>query len=312
MTDHLETPVIVGAGAVGRAVADQLISQGRKPLVVTRSGARLAGANSTKADLAKPEDAKSVLSGASVVFQCSQPPYDRWAEEFPALQHSILACCEASGAALIAVENLYGYGPTNGPMTEATPMRPTTRKGRVRAAMWDELAAAHQGGVVPTAAVRSSDFFGPHVVGSAFGDRFFPPLLAGRKAELYGPAERLHSVTYVPDLALALISVAADSTSWGRAWHAPTAPAQTMRRIVELAAQAAQVSPRSRTVAAWQLKLFGLFSAGAAETVEMLYEFTEDFVVDSSAIEARLDLTSTPLDSSLAETVAWHEAQATS
>lgn len=312
MADHLETPVIIGVGAVGRAVTEQLISQGRKPLVVTRSGVRLAGANSAQADLAKPEDAKSVLSGASVVFQCSQPPYDRWEEEFPVLQHSILASCEASGAALIAVENLYGYGPTKGPMTEATRMCPTTRKGRVRAAMWDDLVAAHRSGVVRTAVVRSSDFFGPYVEGSAFGERFFPPLAAGKKAELYGLAERLHSVTYIRDLAQALVSVAADSTSWGRAWHAPTAPAQTMGRIVELAAQAARVNPRYRIVPAWQLRLFGLFSAGAAETVEMLYEFTEDFVVDSSAIEVRFDLTPTPLDSSIAETIAWHQNQATS
>ena len=33
----------------------------------------------------------------------------------------------------VAVENLYAYGPVDGPMTEDLPLRPTTLKGRVRA-----------------------------------------------------------------------------------------------------------------------------------------------------------------------------------
>ena len=115
-----------------RAVATLLVSQGRRPLVVTRSGTEVEGASTAGADLSQPDEAKSVLADASIVFQCAQPEYHRWEDEFPTLQRSILHGCEAAGAPLIVVENLYGYGPTAGVKTEETPMQPTTKKGRVK------------------------------------------------------------------------------------------------------------------------------------------------------------------------------------
>lgn len=310
MDDHLTTPVVVGAGPVGRAVTDGLVSDGRRPLVVTRSGTELPGASAAEVDMAKPVEAKSVLADASIVFQCAQPAYHRWEADFPSLQRSILDGCEASGAPLMAIDNLYGHGLRAGVLTEDTSMRPTTRKGRVRAAMWDELVAAHRSGTVPTAAVRASDFFGPGVDASAFGDRFFQPLVNGKKAKLMGPAENRHAITYVPDVAAALVAVAGDTSSWGRAWLAPTAPARTMGEIVQLAARAAGTKPRSTVVTAWQLRLAGYFVPEAGEVVEMLYQFQEDFEVDSSAIHARFGLSPTPIETAIADTVAWFQGQA--
>jgi nucleoside-diphosphate-sugar epimerase len=43
--------------------------------------------------------------------------------------------------------------------------------------------------------------------------------------------------------------------------------------------------------------------------VEMMYEFTEPFTVDSSAIEAAFGLSATPLAEGLSRTVAWYRAQ---
>ena len=306
MVEHFDAPVVLGAGPVGRAVAAALVSRGHGPLVVTRSGTDVPGASTAQADVSSPVEAKSVLADASIVFQCSQPPYHRWEAEFPAMQRSILTGCAASGAPLVAVENLYGHGEGSGVMTESTPLRPTTRKGKVRAELWDALHVAHRSGLVPTAAVRASDFFGPGVLASAFGERFFGPLVAGKKVSLMGPPEHRHAITYVRDLAEALVAVASDADSWGRAWIAPTAPARRMGEIVELAAAAAGVAPRSRVVAPWQLRLVGRFVPDAGEVVEMLYQFHDDFDVDSSAAEDRFGLSPTPLDTAIAETIAWY------
>jgi len=242
------------------------------------------------------------------VFQCAQPPYHRWVEEFPALQESVLRECARFGATLVAVENMYGYGEVDGVMNEETPFAPDTRKGRVRAQMAKALAEAHTSGRVQTAAVRASDFFGPHVQSSAYGARFFPPIIAGKKAELLGDPEARHSITYIKDLAAALVAVASDPESWGRAWHAPTAPAVTQRQIVEIAGRAAGAEPKFKSVAAWQLRLGGLAIKAAKETVEMLYEFESDFIVDSSAFSTHFEISPTPLADSIAETVAWFQA----
>ena len=309
MADLLGAPVVLGAGPVGRTVAAVLVARGIRPRVVTRSGTAIEGTGPCLADLADADAARVALGGASVVFQCAQPPYHRWPQEFPRLQRSVVRACEASGAVLVAIENLYGYGPVPVPLTEDRPMKPTTRKGTVRAAMWAELLDAHRAGRVRAAAVRASDFFGAGVLDSAYGDRFFGPLVSGGKAQMLGSPQARHAITYVPDLAAAAVRVAEDPSAWGRAWHAPTAPGITQLALAEAAARAAGVPAAIVAVKPWQLRLAGAFNPGARETVEMLYEFDHDFDVDSSAFETHFGQPPTPLDHALAETVAWYQAQ---
>ena len=56
------------------------------------------------------------------------------------------------------------------PITEATPLAATGRKGRVRARVWQDALAAHQAGRVRVAEVRAADFVGPGAQ-SAMGER---------------------------------------------------------------------------------------------------------------------------------------------
>ena len=80
--------VVFGTGQVGRALATHLARQG------------LA--------------ARDAAKGASVIYQRLNAPYPRWPELFPPLQHGVLAAAEGSGALLVSLENLYGYGPAGG------------------------------------------------------------------------------------------------------------------------------------------------------------------------------------------------------
>ncbi len=300
-------PFVLGAGPVGRAIASALTERGHQPVVVTRSGTQIKGATARAADLNDPTAAITALSDATIVFTAAQPEYHRWAEEFPALQSSIVGACKGAGAPLMVVENLYGYGPADGPFTEATPMQATTKKGRVRVALWKELERASADGSIQMAVVRASDFIGAGVEGSAFGDRFFGPLAKGRSAQTVGDPDAEHSVTFVPDVAEALVRVAEDDTTWGRAWHVPSAPAVTQRRLAEMAAAAVGERGAIKSTPVWMLRLLGLFVAPVRETIEMLYEFEEDFVIDSSAFTSHFGMQATSLDEALAVVMA-HEA----
>lgn len=304
MHDPLTCPVIIGAGPVGRAVAKRLVAADREPVIITRSATPVAGARSAAADVSDPAQALRALAGATVVFQCAQPAYHRWEQDFPNLQRSILGACERVGATLIATENTYGYGKADRPLTPDMAMHPCSVKGRVRAEMWTELEAAHLSARVNTAAVRASDFFGPGVDGSAFGSRFFDAVRAGKKVEVMLSAESLHSVTYVDDLAAALIDVGSEPTAWGRAWHAPTAPAVSQARLVQLAAELAGTRSTPREVPMWQLRLLGLFVKELHEMIEMGYEFEHDHILDSSEFETRFGARPTALEVSLAATLA--------
>ena len=297
--------IVLGAGPVARAVVYALATRGIDAVVVSRSGTEIPGARSIALDVRDSDALKTAAAGAAALYQASQPEYHRWPEEFPSLQDSVVRALRGSDTVLVAIENLYGYGHVRGPLVETLPLVATGRKGKVRADLWRTLEAENAAGRVKTTAGRASDFFGPHAAKSAVGDRFFGPLLAGKKAEMFGNPSALHSYTYVPDFGEALVRLALDDRSHGRAWHVPNAPAVSTRTFLEKAAAIAGVEPKSVVRTKFQLRLAGVFIPPAKESIEMLYEFEEDFVVDHSAYAAVFGDHATPLDDSLATTVAW-------
>ena len=81
-----------------------------------------AGVEQRIADVVDPQQAIDAVAGAAVVYQSRSSEYTRWMDEFPALQANVADAAERAGARLVVIENLYMYGPTDGPMRETTPM----------------------------------------------------------------------------------------------------------------------------------------------------------------------------------------------
>ena len=245
-----------------------------------------------------------------MVFQCTSPAYHQWPAKFPALQASVVDAAAAAGALLVVAENLYGYGPGTGLLTEDRPLTAATRKGAVRARLWQDLAAAHQAGRLRVVAGRASDFYGPGVgAGSVVGDRFFGALLRGKPAEVLGDPDRLHTYTYIADFGEALVALSETEATWGRAWHVPSAPAVTTRSFAAQAADLAGVAGARHGAAAAPA---GAVAAAPGrpgcpavrEMPEMMYQFEQDWVVDYSAYAAAVGGRATPMRTALAATVA--------
>ncbi|MEO7625170.1 MAG: epimerase, partial [Nocardioides sp.] len=136
-------------------------------------------------------------------------------------------------------------------------------------------------------------------------------VLAGRTMRVVGSLDQPHSFTYVPDLAAAMIKAAATPALWNSFLHAPTAPPVTQRQLIErVAATAGVQAPKMSAIPSWTLKALGVVARGMKELAETSYQFDRPFVLDSSASEARLDLSPTPMDVGLKETVAWWRRQA--
>src|SRR5215208_3616203 len=177
MADNDELHVVFGTGAVGMAVIDELVKRGpRRVRMVNRSGrARVPhGVKVVGGEATDSTFAREASEGASVVYFTLNPPYNKWPELFPRLQAGVLEGAAAAGAKLVAMENLYMYGPTGGrPITEDLPHAATTRKGTVRARMSQELMEAHTSGRGRVAIGRASDFFGPRGLVSAAGEQVF-------------------------------------------------------------------------------------------------------------------------------------------
>jgi nucleoside-diphosphate-sugar epimerase len=127
--------VFGAAGAIGGAVAGGLLRRGCSVRAVSRRGQAPEGAQGVAADASDPAQAADAAAGAAVIYHCASPPYTRWPVLFPALTRSILGAAESSGAKLVFADNLYAYGPVDGPLREDLPASARGRKGRIRAEM---------------------------------------------------------------------------------------------------------------------------------------------------------------------------------
>jgi nucleoside-diphosphate-sugar epimerase len=289
-----------------------LVADGEQVRMVNRSGKASVpgGVDVARADVFDAERLRDAVKGATVVYQCTNPPYHKWPELFPPLQGMILEAAVGAGARLVLAENLYAYGDTDGkPLTEDLPLSATTRKGRTRAMMTEQALEAHREGLLPVTIGRGSDFFGPHVLQSALGERVFPPALRGKSASVLGNIDLPHSYTYIDDFGKALALLGRRDDAFGRAWHVPNAPAVSTREFMTMMFETLEKPPKLSVAGAGLLRFAGIFSPGAREMIEMMYEFTKPFVVDSSAFEQTFGMRATPLREAIAATIAWYRAR---
>jgi len=315
--DQRELHVVFGAGPVGLTVADELLARGRHVRVVNRSGPPVGPPNDSQIEWASADAMNTAATieagaGAAVIYFALNPPYDKWPELFPPMQANVLQAAQDAGARLVAMENVYMYGPTGGaPLTEALPAAATTKKGRVRAAMHDDLMAAHTRGEVAVTVGRASDFVGPRVLESAIGERVVPAVIAGKKAQVLGDPDLPHTYTYMPDIGRALVTLGERDEALGETWHIPSGDTVTTRGYVQLLADAAGTgTARLQVAPKLLLRALGLINAPVRETIEMLYEFEEPFILDHSKYAAAFGDNATPLAEAASATVQWYRDQA--
>jgi nucleoside-diphosphate-sugar epimerase len=305
--------VIFGTGPVGCWTARALVDRGLPVRAVNRSGSRPAllpeDVELVKADVADPAQAISAAEGATAVYQALNPPYDKWHHLFPGLQAGALAAAKVAGARFVSIENLYMYD-SSAVMTEDSLQKPVSKKGELRRRMAEEVAAAHARGEVRATQLRSADYYGPGVTEAAAGDMVVGRLIAGKKAQVGGSATQPHSYAYIEDVGRAAAELGVSDEALGRVWFSPHAPALTQGDMVAGICGELGKEPALSVISPAMMRLAGLFSPGAKETVEMLYEFDRPFVVDATRSERELGLVPTPTDEGIRRTVAWYKAKA--
>jgi nucleoside-diphosphate-sugar epimerase len=291
--------VIVGAGPIGTATAEQLIADGHRVRVITRSGSGPEVVERIAANATDAERLTELTRGAAAIYNCANPPYQRWPTDWPPLATALLTAAERTGAVLVAMSNLYGYGPVDVAMTEETPMRPTSFKTGIRARMWADMLAAHQAGRIRATEARGSDYIGPRAQ-SLMTELVLPAVKAGRAATVPADLDAPHSWTYTVDAGRLLAVLGTREDAWGRVWHVPTAPAVSIRAAAtEYARLTGAPEPRLRRMPQLALRAGGLFSATARQFTKVAYQFDRPFRLDSSAAQKQFDLEPTSLTDAL-------------
>ena len=294
-----ETHVVVGAGGVGTALAQQLAEAGKKVMVITRSGRgpKHSLITNVRADASSVSALLAAAPESAAIYNCVNPPhYNKWAAEWPPLASAFLSYAEKTGAVLVTCSNLYGYGPTSGPLTEDLPLNGTWINSRVRADMWREAKRLHDEGVIRATEVRGSDYLLPGMQGR-FGDRVVPVLKAGTQVQLLGEIDQLHTWTAPADVAALMRIVAVDERAWGKAWHVPSNAPKTQREVViDIAAALGINNPRVSSVPKPVVGLLRLVNPLIRELTNGNYMFDAPFIMDDTAARKTFKVAPTPWD----------------
>jgi nucleoside-diphosphate-sugar epimerase len=175
--------------------------------------------------------------------------------------------------------------------------------------MSEELMEVHTSGRVRVAIGRASDFFGPRVLVSAAGDQVFGRAVEGKSAQVAGDPDQPHTYTYAPDIGKGLAILGEREEALGQVWHLPSPETLATRHFVEMIFEEVGKPARIQAAPKILLRAMGLFNPGIRETIEMLYEFEEPFVVDHSKFKKAFGEHATPLKEAIGETVRWYRSK---
>jgi nucleoside-diphosphate-sugar epimerase len=289
--------VVFGHGPVGQAVASRLVAGGNEVIVAQRSRPGiLSGARFAACDLLDREAVFAAAEGAEHIVLAAGFAYTSkvWAAAWPTAMTNVIEATRSTGARTVFVDNLYMYGPQHTPLREDMALTRAGRKPRVRAEitrLWQQATD------IRFAALRAPDFYGPGVLQSHLGDQAFGNLAKGKPAMLLASPDIPHDFAYVPDIARAVVTLLdAPDDAYGQAWHVPSAPTTTPRRILNIGARAIGVPARITTLPSALLPVAGLFSPMLGEMSEMQFQWDRAYQVDASKFANRFGAEATSFE----------------
>jgi nucleoside-diphosphate-sugar epimerase len=202
--------VLGAAGRIGYLAAEAFRDAGWTVDGLVRPGTAARtppGIRAVEANALDHSGVAKAAYGADVVLHALNPPFTEWPRQALSLAYSAINAAESAGATLLFPGNLYNYGsPLPSVIDETTPMRPTSRKGRLRVAIEDRMQEATERGM-RAIIVRAGDFFGGGR--GSWLDLALTKDLGRGRLTYPGPTGLLHEWAYVPDLAATLVRLAA-------------------------------------------------------------------------------------------------------
>lgn len=303
---------ILGAGgSISNQFVKLLAARNLPFRTVSRHAPAGPGAAESKAaDLTNHEQTLEAVAGSDVVFLLVGLKYDHkvWAEQWPRIIDNTIDACKRANAKLVFFDNVYMYGKVRGPMTEATPYNPTSKKGEVRARIATSLEKEWKSGELTAMIARSADFYGPGAKNGIANVLIFEPFSKGQKAMCLVSDALPHSYTYVPDAAHALLKLVETPSAWNQVWHLPTTPQPpTGREFIHAVAEAMGVAPKYSILSRTMVKLGGLFNPTVREVHEMLYQNDTPYLFDSSKYARAFNVTGTPYAEGIRQSAAFYK-----
>jgi len=300
---------ILGAGGViGKELSiylPRLTSQIRQ---VSRNPQRVNATDELmKADLLNYAEVEKAVAGSDVVYLVAGLKYEAkvWQQQWPIVMKNAIDACKKHNTKLVFFDNVYAYGQVNGTMTEETPFNPISKKGEVRVKiathLLDEIKVGNLKGMI----IRAADFYGPGATLSLIHSTITERLKAGKGAQWIGDKKKVHTFTYTPDAGKTVALLGNSEGAYNQTWHALTsAEIITGEELIRMAYEIMNMPNKGvQGMSKTGVKVLGLFIPVLREFVEMMYQFENDYVFDSSKAERFLNERATLYKEGLRETL---------
>ncbi|MES2942569.1 MAG: NAD-dependent epimerase/dehydratase family protein [Pseudomonadota bacterium] len=305
--------LIVGTGPVGRAVARALLRRGISAQFISRSlPSRPTPGTSTHA-IADATDVKALrpwLDGATAVYHCAQPQNAKWEHDYAELTVALAKAAAELKVPLLMPQSTEAVGqPWAAVITNRHPVAPTTRRGRVMAKVAAGLFAMRSTHGLQFSLVRAGDSFGPGVTSGVLGEAVFRSVLRGKRAWLVGNAEASRSFNYIDDFGETLVLLAYQANKpefWGRDWIAPQLGPLTPSQFSGFLRHAFGQNIRTTQLGRAELFLHCAFDRTAREAFSRYYMYGQNYILDGSDLQNRLQQKPTSMLEALTNTLAWY------
>ncbi|MFY9781098.1 MAG: NAD-dependent epimerase/dehydratase family protein [Candidatus Baltobacteraceae bacterium] len=303
---------ILGAGGpIGNELTALLSTKATPLRLVARHPKAAPGVETVAADLADPEQTLAAVTGSEVACLLVGLKYDlaTWRELWPRIMGNTIDACKRTGTKLLFFDNVYMYGSVEGPMTEATPYRPCSKKGEIRARIATALMDEVRAGNLTAMIARSADFYGPNTKNGVPNVLMFEPFAKRGTASWLVDANVPHSLTFTPDAARGVAMLIERESAWNQIWHLPTAPDPlTGKAFIQMAAEAFGVPAKYRVLNNLMLRVAALFDPVVRESLEMLYQNAAPYLFDSTKFATEFGFAGTPYAAGIHSTAASYKA----
>lgn len=284
--------ILGGGGAIGSQLAKALKTYTTTIRIVSRTPEKVNEDDEVyAADLTNEAAVSKAVEGANVVYLVAGLPYKLavWQQQWPLIMRYVIDACKQHKAKLVFFDNVYLYDEASvGHLTEASPVNPPSRKGKVRAEIAQLILNEISSGALTAMIVRAADFYGPGINSSVLQETVYKPFKKGKTAVWMGNRSKVHSFTYTPDAARATALLGNTPDAYNQVWHLPTSDERlTGNDWIQLFAEQMQVKNKAMTVAKPMVRVMGFFNPLMKEMVEMMYQNNQDYYFDSTKFKTR-------------------------
>ena len=290
--------ILGSGGGIGTPLAKELRQFTDKIRLVSRTPIKVNDSDQLYAldftDLSKID---ASIAGSEIVYVTVGFEYKLkvWQQLWPAFLQEVIKSCKKHGAKLVFFDNVYMYAESEIPfMTENSKIAPPSKKGIVRTQLYEMIMQDVEQSNLQAVIARSADFYGPDNKNSALTLMVAENLKKGKKAQAFGDVNKIHTYTYTPDAAKATAILGNTTDAYNQVWHVPTTKEKlTNLQWIELIANELHQEPKIQPVPKWMIHLLGIFIPIMREFPEMLYQYQQDYIFDSSKFEKRFGIMAT-------------------